>query len=190
MAPPRKHDTDTILDAVRALALRDGPRAVSVAAIARESGAPVGTLYHRFRSRDGLVSAAWKRALERFHAVWLEAARDPEPGPAMAVSVITFARTNPEDAQLLLTLRRRDLLDAHGDAPILNTAVHEQIARLAGSDRPARARPRHPRDRRHPLRRRPPPRAPLPRLARGGRRRRRPRAPKAHLKGTVPLSRL
>ena len=79
MAPPRKHDTDTILDAVRALALRDGPRAVSVAAIARESGAPVGTLYHRFKSRDGLVSAAWKRALERFHAVWLEAA-----GPAGA----------------------------------------------------------------------------------------------------------
>jgi AcrR family transcriptional regulator len=136
MAPPRKHDTDTILDAVRALALRDGPRAVGVAAIARESGAPVGTLYHRFRSRDGLVSAAWKRALERFHAVWLEAARDPEPGPAMAVSVIAFARSNPEDAQLLLTLRRRDLLDAHGDAPILNTAVHEQIARLAGSDDP------------------------------------------------------
>src|SRR5215217_8194236 len=122
MAPPRKHDSDTILDAVRALAL--------------ESGAPVGTLYHRFRSRDGLVSAAWKRALERFHAVWLEAARDPEPGPAMAVSVITFARTNPDDAQLLLTLRRRDLLDAHGDAPTLNTAVHEQVVRLAGSTDP------------------------------------------------------
>jgi AcrR family transcriptional regulator len=136
MAPPRKHDTDTILDAVRALALRDGPRAVSVAAIARESGAPVGTLYHRFGSRDGLVSAAWKRALERFHAAWLQAARDPEPGPAMAVSVIAFARSHPKDAHLLLTLRRRDQLDAHGDAPLLNTAVHEQIARLAGSDDP------------------------------------------------------
>ena len=57
MAPPRKHDTDTILDAARALALRDGPRAVSVAAIARESGAPIGTLYHRFSSRDGILAA-------------------------------------------------------------------------------------------------------------------------------------
>ena len=54
----------------------------------------------------------------------------------MAVSVITFARTHPDDAQLLLTLRRRDLLDAHGDAPILNTAVHEQVVRLARSDDP------------------------------------------------------
>ena len=161
MAPPRKHDTDTILDAVRALALRDGPRAVSVAAIARESGAPVGTLYHRFRSRDGLVSAAWRRALERFHVVWLEAARDPEPGPAMAVSVITFARTHPDDAQLLLTLRRRDLLDAHGDAPTSTPPVHE-LVRLAGSTDPARAGPGHAGDRRHPLCRGAPPRAPLP----------------------------
>src|SRR3954454_12402037 len=136
MAPPRKHDTDTILDAVRALALRDGPRAVSVAAIARESGAPVGTLYHRFQSRDGLVAAAWKRALGRFHERWLQAAEEPEPGVAMAVSVIRFARANPQDAQLLLTLRRRDLLDAHGDAPLLNVAVHDQVRRLAGSDDP------------------------------------------------------
>jgi AcrR family transcriptional regulator len=139
MAPPRKHDTDTILDAVRALALRDGPRAVSVAAIARESGAPVGTLYHRFKNRDGLVSAAWLRALYWFHARWLAAAQEPDPleaGVAMAVSVVAFAREHPDDAQLLLTLRRSDLLDAHGDAPALNTPVHEQIVRLAGSTDP------------------------------------------------------
>ena len=136
MAPPIKHDTDTILDAVRALALREGPRAVSIDAIARKSGAPVGTLYHRFKSRDGLVSAAWKRALDRFHERWLAAAEAPEPGVAMAVSVITFARENPQDARLLLTLRRQDLLDAHRDAPVLNTPVHKQIARLAGSSDP------------------------------------------------------
>ena len=66
MAPPRKHDTDEILDAARAIVLAAGPRAASVATIARESGAPVGTLYHRFGSRDGLLAAAWLRALERF----------------------------------------------------------------------------------------------------------------------------
>ena len=33
LAPPRKHDTDHILDAARALVLRDGPRSTSVAAI-------------------------------------------------------------------------------------------------------------------------------------------------------------
>jgi AcrR family transcriptional regulator len=134
MAPPRKHDTHRILDAARELALRDGPRAVSVAAIARQSGAPAGTLYHRFGSRDGVLAAAWQRALERFHERWLAAAQAPEPveaGVAMAVSVVTFAREHPEDARLLLTLRRRDLLDAEGDASELNLPVAEQIARLA-----------------------------------------------------------
>ena len=135
MAPPRKHDTDTILDAARALALRDGPRAVSVAAIARESGAPVGTLYHRFGSRDELLAAAWLRALKRFHERWLAAAQHEDPveaGVAMAVSVVAFSRAHPEDARLLIELRRRDLVDAAQDAVAnLNAPVQDQVTRLA-----------------------------------------------------------
>jgi AcrR family transcriptional regulator len=118
MAPPRKHDTDRILDAARTLVLRDGPRATSIAAIARESGAPIGTLYHRFGSRDGLLAAAWLRALEAFQQRALAAAENPEPLEAavsMASSQISFAREQPEDARLLLTLRRSDLLDADPD---------------------------------------------------------------------------
>src|SRR5215204_7801982 len=119
MAPPRKHTTDAILDAARTLALAQGPRAVTVAAIAEASGAPAGTLYHRFGSRDGILRAAWLRALERFQARWLKAARDPDPleaGVAMAVAVVAFTRTRPDDARLLLTLRPQDLLDAGPDA--------------------------------------------------------------------------
>jgi AcrR family transcriptional regulator len=118
MAPPRKHDTDRILDAARTLVLRDGPRATSVAAIARESEAPVGTLYHRFGSRDGVLAAAWLRALERFQERALAAAEQPDPleaAAAIASSQVSFAREQPEDARLLLTLRRDDLLDADPD---------------------------------------------------------------------------
>ena len=135
MAPPRKHDTDTILDAARKLALRDGPRAVSVAAIARESGAPVGTLYHRFSSRDDILAAAWLRALQRFHQRWLAAAEDEDPveaGAAMAVSVVAFARERPDDARLLISLRRRDLVDAaEQDVDNLNAPVTDSVRRLA-----------------------------------------------------------
>jgi AcrR family transcriptional regulator len=118
MAPPRKHDTDSILDAARAIVLRDGPRAASVAAIARESKAPVGTLYHRFGSRDGVLAAAWLRALQRFQSGALAAAMNPDPleaAVAIAVSQVSFAQEQPEDARLLLTLRRDDLLDADLD---------------------------------------------------------------------------
>ena len=56
MAPPRKHQTDVILDATRALVLAEGPRAASVGAIAKASGAPAGTLYDRFTNRNGILA--------------------------------------------------------------------------------------------------------------------------------------
>jgi len=141
LAPPRKHTTDAILDATRTLVLAEGPRAASVAAISKASGAPVGTLYHRFGNRDGVLTAAWFRALERFQQGALAAdaghADDPiEAGVAMARASVTFAASHPDDARLLLTVRRDDLLDgapeqlrARLDA--INTPLQEAIARIA-----------------------------------------------------------
>ncbi len=140
MAPPRKHDTDRILDAARAIVLRDGPRAASVAAIARASDAPVGTLYHRFGNRDGVLAAAWLRALERFQKLALAAAEHPDPleaAIAMASSQVSFARQHPEDARLLLALRRDDLLDDDPDDLFrarlyeINAPLEATVMRLA-----------------------------------------------------------
>ena len=152
MAPPRKHETDVILDATRALVLRHGPRAASVAAIAKASGAPAGTLYHRFGNRDGVVTAAWLRALERFQSRALAAAADTpidtalETATAMAVAAIGFARELPDDARLLLTIRPNDLRDGQPDAAFRQTLaamnaplverVRELAAQLYGSSDP------------------------------------------------------
>lgn len=118
MAPPRKHETDAILDATRDLVLVDGPRAASVAAIAKVSGAPAGTLYHRFGNRNGILTAAWLRALERFQARAMAATGSTalEAAVEMGVAAIRFAREVPDDARLLLTIRPRDLLDGELDA--------------------------------------------------------------------------
>ncbi len=123
MAPPRKHETDVILDATRALVLADGPRAASVAAIAKASGAPAGTLYHRFGNRDGILTAAWLRALDRFQSAAMAAEGDTplETAVAMAVAAISFARELPADARLLLTIRPSDLLDGEPDAAFTDT---------------------------------------------------------------------
>jgi AcrR family transcriptional regulator len=151
MAPPRKHETDVILDAARTLVLEGGPRAASVAAIAKASGAPAGTLYHRFGNRDGILKAAWLRALERFQSRAMaasetgsetgsEAGKDVAPADtavAMAVASISFARELPADAQLLLTIRPADLLDDEPDAQFqqtvatMNAPLTEQIRILA-----------------------------------------------------------
>ncbi len=143
MAPPRKHQTDVILDAARALVLDGGPRAASVAAIAKASGAPPGTLYHRFGNRNGIVTAAWLRALERFQAKAMAAHADTamesalDTATAMAVAAISFARDLPEDARLLLTIQPGDLLDGEPDAAFrkklaaMNAPLTERMGELA-----------------------------------------------------------
>jgi AcrR family transcriptional regulator len=141
-----------ILDATRALVLRHGPRAASVAAIAKASGAPAGTLYHRFGNRDGVVTAAWLRALERFQSRALAAGTDAtgdtpvDTATAMAVAAISFARELPDDARLLLTIRPDDLRDGQPDAAFRQTLaamnaplverVRELAERLYGSSDP------------------------------------------------------
>ncbi|OBH50585.1 TetR family transcriptional regulator [Mycobacterium mantenii] len=139
MAPPRKHGTDVILDAARGLVLDGGPRAASVAAIAKASGAPAGTLYHRFGNRDGILTAAWLRALERFQQRALATDGDTplDTAVAMAVAAVGFARALPEDARLLLTIRPGDLLDDEPDAAFqqtlaaMNAPLTQRIAALA-----------------------------------------------------------
>lgn len=139
MAPPRKHETDLILDTTRALVLAEGPRAASIATIAKVSGAPVGTLYHRFGNRNGILTATWLRALERFQsrAMAAEAASAVETAAAMAVAAVSFARELPEDARLLLTIRPGDLLDGEPDTAFqqtlaaMNKPLLERMGNLA-----------------------------------------------------------
>jgi len=123
MAPPRKHQTDVILDAARTLVLAEGPRAASVGAIAKASGAPAGTLYHRFGNRDGILAAAWLRALGRFQSRALAATADTvlESAVATAVAAIDFLRAVPDDARLLVALRPSDLLDDEPDEDLQQT---------------------------------------------------------------------
>jgi AcrR family transcriptional regulator len=135
VAPPRKHGTDVILDAARTLVLHGGPRAAGVAAIAKSSGAPVGTLYHRFGNRDGILTATWLRALDRFQAPALAAVADSalDTAVAMALSALTLAREYPDDARLLLTMRPEDLVDAEdggGLAEAIATRKAPLIERL------------------------------------------------------------
>lgn len=180
MAPPRKHSTDDILDAARELVLAEGSRAASVAAISAACGAPVGTLYHRFGSRDRILTAAWLRALERFQQEALDAYAahpgDPvEAGVAMAEATIGFAVDQPEDARLLLAVRRSDLLDGTPDEGLsadleqINAPLREALLLIARAlhgradaraveavtravvDLPGAALRRHARDRSHPL---------------------------------------
>lgn len=136
MAPERKHTSDSILDASRSLLLDGGPRAATIAAISAASGAPPGTLNHRFGNREAILSATWLRAVQRFHEHAygaLQSTSDPvDKSVALALSVITFAREHPADARLMLTLRSADVLgdDAGPQLEAMNRPLFAAIREL------------------------------------------------------------
>ncbi|GAA2754753.1 TetR/AcrR family transcriptional regulator [Actinopolymorpha rutila] len=105
MGRPPRHDVDGLLDAAATLVADAGPRAVTVAAVARAAGAPSGSVYHRFPSRPALLAALWLRSLERFQESFLVAVEQDTPlaaAQAAARHVVAWSRANPADAAILL----------------------------------------------------------------------------------------
>jgi AcrR family transcriptional regulator len=134
------HFKDDILDATRTMVLERGVRSATVDAIADRSGAPVGSLYHHFGSRDRLLGALWVRAVRRSQNEFLTALRQRDPEQAAvagAISINRFVREHPADARLLAAFRREDLLrDARSPKVIselreLNRPLERAIADLA-----------------------------------------------------------
>jgi AcrR family transcriptional regulator len=140
MPRPARHQTDTVLDAARDLVLERGPRAAGIRDIARRSGAPSGSLYHRFGSRDELIARAWLRAVRRFQAGFLDALTDDDPWTAVRAGVrwsVAFALSQPHDAALLLAHSRAALLDSapgpavSAELAAVNEPLEEAVRALA-----------------------------------------------------------
>jgi AcrR family transcriptional regulator len=137
---PALHPTDSVLDAARDLVTQRGPRAAGIRDIAERSGAPSGSLYHRFRSRDELVAQAWLRAVRRFQDRFVDALGSEDSTTAVTDAVrwgVEFALSQPQDARLLLTYSRTALLDAEptGDLAeelaMVNAPIEEAVRALA-----------------------------------------------------------
>jgi AcrR family transcriptional regulator len=116
------YDRDAMLDAAEALAVRGGPKAVTVRAVSELSGISNGAIYHAFGSMAGLVGRAWARAARRFLALQRDVVEAALGSPGGAVSAVVaaadtpaiFSERYPESAQLVIGTRRGDLI---GDAP-------------------------------------------------------------------------
>ena len=110
-----------MLDAARGLLLKDGARAATVEAIAEASGAPIGSIYHRFGSRQALITRLWIRAVYRSQASFIAAMEDPdaeEAAVAAALSIFDFCQEHPSDAQLLASFGRKELLEVTPAGPL------------------------------------------------------------------------
>ncbi len=104
---------ELIVGAASRLAARDGPAAATIARIAAELGAPTGSIYHRFASRDVLLGEVWLGAAEAFQRDFgAVLAGDPPLEAALGAAAFVPARVRqrPDEARLLLLHRREDFL--------------------------------------------------------------------------------
>lgn len=106
MPRPARYTVDVLLDAAAELLAADGPAAVTMSAVARITGAPSGSVYHRFPTRAALCGELWVRTEERFQEGFVEAlssADDPQQRcVAGALRIVQWCREHPVEAQVLL----------------------------------------------------------------------------------------
>jgi AcrR family transcriptional regulator len=109
---PAKFDSEQMLDAAAGLIAEGGPGQATVVAIAERLGAPSGSIYHRFESRDLLLARLWIRTIRRAQTGFLEALQIEDVREAAAQAALhipRWSRSHPAEATVLLLYRREDL---------------------------------------------------------------------------------
>jgi AcrR family transcriptional regulator len=114
MGRPAKFNTEQILDATARLVAEGGPALATVAGIAERLGAPTGSIYHRFSSRDLLLARLWIRTVRRAQEGGVAALSQHDVEKAAidaALHVPRWSRSNLDDACVLLLYRREQLAE-------------------------------------------------------------------------------
>ncbi|MDD5167401.1 MAG: TetR/AcrR family transcriptional regulator [Syntrophales bacterium] len=139
---------EQFMDAALKIAAGQGPAAVTIAAIAGVVGAPVGSVYHRFQSRDMLLAEVWLRVVSSFQKAFLPALEQGE-GLAAALHTSRWVRQHPAEARILLLYRREELVA--GDWPHdlkeralrikeeLDRGIRDYVGRTFGENAPEEA---------------------------------------------------
>jgi AcrR family transcriptional regulator len=112
MARPPAFTDDQLLDGALSLLAAGGPGAATIAAISEVTGAPVGSIYHRFASRELLMARLWMRTVTAFQAGFIHALADDDPERAARDAidhVIGWAGEHPAEMRVLVLHRREDL---------------------------------------------------------------------------------
>src|ERR1700761_3440116 len=107
-------DQADFLAAARALIGGRGPQAVTVDSVAERIGAPKGSFYYRFASRDALLGELWLKTVLAYQEGFVVAIEAGD-GLRAALHTPAWARQNLDDARLLMLHSRHDFV--HGDWP-------------------------------------------------------------------------
>jgi AcrR family transcriptional regulator len=104
----RKHFThNEFIDAAVMLIAENGPGALTISALSERIGAPVGSVYHRFSSRDVLLAELWLKIVESFQGEFLKILETD--GLEAALYGLQWVRAHPQEGRVLLLYRCQDL---------------------------------------------------------------------------------
>src|SRR3981189_2006106 len=116
------------LPAARDLVAQSGPATVTVSSVTERLGAPSGSFYYRFASRDVLLAELWLATALAFQE-GLVAAINAGDGVAAALPPPVWVRSHLDDARLFLLHHRDDFVQ--GDWPkALVSGVARQARRV------------------------------------------------------------
>lgn len=129
-----KFSAEQILDAAQSLLVSGGGEAATVTGIAEVLGAPSGSIYHRFGSRDLIIATLWVRTVRSFQMGYLQALNNPDRMAAQVDAVrhvLSWSAANPERARLLLRHSREQLLGTWPEVLGAELSVLNDGVRLA-----------------------------------------------------------
>jgi AcrR family transcriptional regulator len=85
----------------------EGLGALTIAGLSTRITAPIGSVYHRFPSRDALVAELWLNIIESFQNEWLKILQTD--GLRATLFCMEWVRSHPNEARVMLLHRIDDL---------------------------------------------------------------------------------
>jgi Transcriptional regulator len=104
---------EEFIDSAIQIIAEEGLGALTIAGLSTRMTAPIGSLYHRFPSRDALVAELWLNIIESFQNEWLKILQ--MDGRKATVFSMEWVLNHPNEARVMLLYRIEDLTS--GDWP-------------------------------------------------------------------------
>jgi AcrR family transcriptional regulator len=98
---------EEFIEAAIMLIAEHGPGALTITALSNMINAPIGSVYHRFASRDVLLAELWLKIVESFQLEFLKTLKID--GLQAAFFELEWVRAHPQEGRILLLYRREEL---------------------------------------------------------------------------------
>jgi AcrR family transcriptional regulator len=98
---------EEFIDAAIQIIAEEGLGALTIAGLSTRVTAPIGSVYHRFPSRDALVAELWLNIIESFQNEFLKILQ--EDGLQATLSCLQWVRNHQSEARVMLLYHIDDL---------------------------------------------------------------------------------